>query len=94
MNLIYPEGTLVICVDMIQIDGEPKNGDVYVVDYTNLYGDIESTLKELQIKPNGEKYLLPRSDDPVHQKPILLNGNHGDEIRLRAKVIGSYTVRD
>lgn len=93
MDLIYPPGTLVICVDMIQINGEPKDGDIYVVDYTNIYGEIESTLKELSIQSNGKYILIPRSSDPAHKQPIEINGNKGDTIRLRAKVVGSYSER-
>jgi len=93
MNLEFAPGSLVICVNMIELNEDPQDGIVYVVDHTHIHGEVESTLKELRIMPDGRKFLWPRSSDPDHQQPIEINGNHGEQIRLRAKVIGAYSMR-
>ncbi len=92
MNLEFPPGSLVICIDMIELGEDPLDGEIYVVDHI-VHDEVESTLKELRIMPDGTQYLWPRSDDPEHQQPIKLNGNEGEEIRLRAKVVGDYQER-
>lgn len=94
MNMEFPEGSLVVCINMIALDEPPVNGVVYVVRRTLAGGDVEATLKELRIEPDGTMYLWPRSTDPRHQAPILFDGDEeGDEISLTAKVIGSYIIR-
>ncbi|MEH6476678.1 MAG: XRE family transcriptional regulator [Sneathiella sp.] len=93
MNMEFAPKSLVICADMIQLNEDPIDGAIYVVDHTHVHGEVESTLKELRIMPDGRKYLWPRSNDPEHQQPIEMNGNDGESIRLRAKVIGAYSVR-
>lgn len=89
MNLEFAPGSLVVCIDLSELNEAPQDGEVYVVDHT-AYGKVESSLKELRIMPDGEKYLWPRSDDPAHQQPIKLSE---DEPQLRAKVVGDYQER-
>ena len=93
MNLLFPENSLVVCVDLHDLDEPPVNGGIYVVRRTSPAGEVETTLKELRIEPDGRMYLWPRSSDPEHQTPIFFDGNpDGVEISLRAKVVASYTL--
>lgn len=91
MNKIYPDGSIVLCIKMIDANLKPEEGKIYVVDRI-VHGEYESTLKELRYS-DGKKYLWPCSTDPAHQAPIEMNGNCGEEIILRALVIGAYVVR-
>lgn len=95
MNMIYPEGTVVVCVSCHELARAPAIGDRVVV----LRGDpasdqFEATVKELRSDENGAFWLWPRSSDPNFQTPWRMpNGETDDadqEIKIVAKVIGSY----
>lgn len=88
MNLVYPEGTYVICVS--SGDTESRFGD-HVVCQRARHGVYEFTLKELiRDAKSGKPRLMPRSNDPLHQNPI---DPQGGDIEIVAVVIGSYHRR-
>ena len=88
MNLVYPEGTYVICISAA--DADPRLGD-HVVCQRERNGLYEFTLKELASDPKtGKPRLLPRSSDPLYQAPVELKDGNAEII---AVVIGSYVRR-
>ena len=87
MNLVYPEGTIIICVLFFDLGFEPSPGRRVVV-LRRAQGLIEATVKELRLD-KGEPWLWPVSDDPNHQLPIPL-AKSGDEKDVTALVVGSY----
>lgn len=92
MNLIYPEGSYVICVPIEHVERELKTGDRVVV-RRHRNGTYEFTLKELVVDNDGQPWLWPRSLSPKHQNPIEIPAGEplGDEeIQVLAIVIGSY----
>lgn len=96
MNEHYPPGSILDCVNLIDIHRQPQHGD-HVVVYRRGPSDlIEATVKELVI--NGLRWeLWPRSTHPAHAMPLVLDHPPSDEesedVRIVALVIGSYRRR-
>lgn len=73
MNLVYPEGTILICAKLYDLLEEaPIDKKRYIVVCTDAFGDKEATVKELEVLEDGTKWLWPRSSSPMHQSPIPL----------------------
>lgn len=92
MDRIYPEGSIVVCVKVADINREPRSGERVVVYTRRPDGFIEATLKEY-VKENGAIWLWPRSTNPRHQAPIAYGESAADsqlEVQVHALVIGSY----
>lgn len=70
MNLLYPEGSIIICVRLIDLQRRPNNGERVVVE-AHRAGLTEATVKEYR-EEDGKAWLVPRSSSPGHQKPIEL----------------------
>jgi repressor LexA len=67
MDLIYPDGTYVVCAPPAEVG--LQEGDCVVVRRNDGADRYETTLK--QIERQGGGYILqPRSTDPAHQEPI------------------------
>lgn len=87
MDLVYPEGTFVTCVDYIDSGATLKPGRILHVERHN--GSlIEVTLKAMEFV-DGLLMLVPRSSNPRH-KPMKFEGDAGSEIVIRGVVTGSY----
>lgn len=91
MDLLYPEGTILICVPLVHVDRNPVPGERVVVRRRMPNGLIEATVKELQLDREGNAWLWPRSSDPSHQQPLPFTspGNEEEDIAVTALVIGS-----
>lgn len=94
MNLVYPEGTILVCADIHDLHetGDPLAGKKYIVRRTMPDGRIETTVKEVNRDDEGVWWLWPRSDDPKHQQPIPLSGIEGEIIEAYARVLFSFKV--
>lgn len=95
MNLIYPEGSIVICVRFSDLAREPVTGERVLVERQRHDGLVEITVKEYVVDPATKKvWLWPRSDRPEFAQPIPLpepeNGNGIEDVRIIALVTGSY----
>lgn len=91
MNLLYPEGTVVIVVSLIAIDRDPTPGQKVVVQRRRRDGTVEATVKEFQKDEAGKVWLWPRSNHPEHQQPIdLTPSGEIEEIQITSLVVGSY----
>src|SRR5262249_24797310 len=92
MDLIYPEGSLAICVPYSHLGRDPRLNDRVVCVRHGAKGLVEATIKLFDIDSDGRPWLLPRSSDPGLQQPISLSGNSAgaEQIEIIAKVIGSY----
>lgn len=91
MNKLFLDDDLVHCVDFADSGRDFVNDDIVVVIRSR--GDLhETTLKQVKLGRNGKVELWPSSNDPRHQKPILMIENHetdNDEIEVR---IGAFVV--
>jgi repressor LexA len=76
MDLIYPAGTILICVHYTEIGQSPRAGDKVICLRRAQYGDgYEATVKEYQIDVTGRIILWPRSTEPEFQMPLILSSN-------------------
>ena len=94
MDLEYPEGSVVVCAPLVQTEHEPVNGAHVVVERWNAQGEVEATVKELAVDPDGNKWLTARSSNPAFSGPIQLNGADTDTVKITAVVVGGYTPRE
>lgn len=96
MNEHYPPGSILDCVNLIDIRRQPQHGD-HVVVYRRGPSDlIEATVKELVI--DGDRWeLWPRSSHPAFATPLVLeqapSDDENEDVRVVALVIGSYHRR-
>jgi hypothetical protein len=86
------DGDLVHLVDAIAIEYVPRTGDVVEVERIRFDGsEREITLKQVEVKPNGEVLLWPRSSNPRWKDPVpYLEGVRGKEhveVRVRGKML-------
>lgn len=87
MDLEYPDGSYVTCVDFVASGLGTKVGlTVHVERYTGPL--VEATLKVIEMV-DGKLMLVPRSSNPKH-KPIPIEGDGGTVIAIRGVVTGSY----
>lgn len=87
MDLKYPEGSYVTCVDYWDSGLTLKEGHTVHVERHN--GPlVEMTLKSVEWV-DGATMLCPKSSNPRH-KPIPLEGDGGTEIVIKGIVLGSY----
>ncbi len=100
MDLVYPEGTVVICVPFYALDRSPQPGERVVVHRQMDNTHIEATVKEFRIDEDGVAWLVPLSSQPEFQAPLRLGksyqqdaadrGNTDEKILITLLVIGSY----
>lgn len=93
MNLEYPDGSVVIWVNVL--DSRPPRDRDHVIVYSYRDDDVvEATVKELRIV-NDQHWLWPRSSDPDHQQPLSLEkpGDHIKRVEICGLVIGGYRPR-
>lgn len=93
MNLLYPDGSFVVCIEFADLGRDPKHGERVIVYRINSDGLIEATCKEFVVDGNGAAWLWPRSSDPHFQTPWPLSNGHPADIEsvsVHALVIGSY----
>lgn len=90
MNLKYPDGCYVACVDFIDSGLRLKAGMTVHIQRTLANTHlVEITLKEVG-SINGETVLLPRSTNPKHQPIVMSGGGERTEFEIRGVVIGAY----
>jgi transcriptional regulator with XRE-family HTH domain len=90
MDMLYPPGTVLICVKFLDLAAEPSHGQRVIVTRRRPSGLIEATVKEFQVEDSGDAWLVPKSSSPQHQAPIPLNDGSSEEVGIIALVIGSY----
>lgn len=92
MNRVFPPGQFAVCVDVLESGIQPKNNDIVVV-VRRKNGLLETTLKRLKVAPDGSAMLVPESDDPAHQSPVILSiGTEEIEVEVTALVTGRFEL--
>lgn len=87
MNRVYPEGTVLVVSDYIDHAEPLAVGRRYIVERERPDGLREATVKTLWQDRDGKPWLLPESDDPMHQQPIAIDSAEGDTIRILGRVV-------
>ena len=92
MNLEYPDGCYVTCVELYSSGLDLAPGMVVHVERSINDGQlVETTLKEIQ-SMNGQTVLVPRSTNPKH-KPLIIEGDESTEVKIRGIVTGMWKPR-
>jgi SOS-response transcriptional repressor LexA len=93
MDLDYPDGSIVTCVDFADSGLALAEGMLLHVERQRAGGQlIEITLKAVE-RRRGNVFLVPHSSNPKHQA-FSLNGSDSDtEVVARGVVIGGYSPR-
>lgn len=88
MDLHYPEGSFVECVDVLYCEAV-KPGQRVIAVRTRFDGLVEATVKEL-VESEGRMWLVPKSTNPLHQA-IPFDGVEPEveEVRIIAVVVSS-----
>jgi len=91
MDLIYPDGTIVILCPPSEA-GVRENDRVVVQRYDSA-GRAETTLKEVIRKPNGAYALVPRSSDPNHQQELPMHVDRDEAVDDGYTIVGVVIAR-
>lgn len=90
MNLVYPEGTILICCHLEELREDPVIGKRYIIQNIDEHDGIETTVKEFRIDEQGRPWAWPQSEHPEHQLPIALDqARNGHSIIIKARVVFS-----
>ena len=89
MDLLYPDGTILICVALADLGRTAKSGERIICQRRRGRVEFEISVKEYVVRDNNH-WLVPRSTDPNYQSPIAFNPRDAEDISLVALVIGSY----
>lgn len=89
MNKVVRDGSYIVCVSWAELGRQPRDNDLVVVERRR-DGLIETTVKRIKLQ-DQKIVLMPDSDDPRWQSPIILEGGlENDEVAITALVIGKY----
>lgn len=75
MDLIYPEGTIVICIRFADLGRLPKSGERVICLRRSKTSEYEATIKEYDLDANGRHILWPRSSLKEYKNPIIIAKN-------------------
>lgn len=89
MDLIYPDGTVLICIAFADLGRDPRTGERVICRRRRPGGEYEITVKEYVVR-DGAHWLLPKSTDPEFQSPVKLEPGRDGEVGVIALVVGSY----
>lgn len=75
-NLVYPPGTVLACIPISEMPHQQLTpGKKVIVERRNYQGQVETSVREYSIDPQGRPWLLARSSNPEFQAPIRLDPN-------------------
>jgi len=93
MNLVYPEGTIVVCMDIVDYletrRPDLPDGAHVVVHRISPSNDVEATVKTVR-RRGSDVWLIPESTDPTFNAIRLENEGDETTIHIRAVVVGSF----
>jgi len=89
MNRVVHDGAYIVCVTWADLGRAPRDNDLVVVERRR-DGMVETTVKRIKLQ-DKKIVLMPDSDDPRWQTPIVLDGGlENDQIIITALVVGKY----
>jgi transcriptional regulator with XRE-family HTH domain len=90
MNLVYPEGTILICCHLEELHEDPISGKRYIIQNIDAHNGIETTVKEFMRDEQGRPWAWPRSTHTAHQMPVALDqAPNGHTVVIKARVVFS-----
>lgn len=93
LNKVAQDGDLLLCVNYFAAAIEPSVGDLAVIERSyDGGGPIERTAKRI-VKMNGKIELMPESNDPKFQTPVVYDDDDGEFARVQAKAKVLYAIK-
>jgi SOS-response transcriptional repressor LexA len=89
MDLDYPDGSYVTCVDFAESGLAVGPGLTVHVERHRAGGQLVEITLKLVTAERGTLYLTPRSSNPAHQ-PFALKSLGPDDVRIRGVVTGGW----
>lgn len=90
MNTLYVQGTVLVCRPFDEVNEFPPIGKRVIVQRRNATGQIEATVKELELV-DGQPWLMPKSSNPIYEGVQFKNNGDGDDdTQIIGVVVGSY----
>lgn len=89
MNRIYPDGTILVWVDIIDTMETPVSGKRYIVRRVRNDGAEYETTVKTYIENASGKWLIAESDDPEYQGAIRLSEGANDQVVILGRVVRS-----
>ena len=87
MGDVFPDGSIIICVKLMDIGRQPLDGEYVIVQRVRRDGLTEATVKQYVLK-DGQVYFWPRSQHPDYQQPLKLTPDgENEEILITAIAI-------
>lgn len=96
MNKVFAPGSIVICVNLIQIDRNPVSGEYVLVRRRDPNGLYEATIKEYEVDAANVPSLWPRSTDPEFSSALRITppaeADENDDIQVTGVVVSSVRL--
>ena len=90
MNGVYVENTVIVCRKFDEVNEFPPISKRVIVQRRNATGQIEATVKELELI-DGQPWLMPKSSNPIYEGVEFKNNGDGDgDTNIIGVVVGSY----
>lgn len=92
MNLVFPDGALLICLDVARAGIPIVDGDIVIVENRREQAGLrEISAKRVRVV-RGVLQFRPESSDPKHSKPLSITSSGlDDSVHVLARVEGAYT---
>ncbi len=90
MEQVYPEGTILVCVEFSDMKREPRVGERVICQHCS-DGLWDLTVKLFQKDGNGRPWLVSLSSAPDRSSPIPIDDPLGDEdVKVTGLVVSAY----
>jgi phage repressor protein C with HTH and peptisase S24 domain len=89
MNKVYPDGTILVWVNINEICEAPISGRRYIVCRRRDGGSLYEMTVKTYIENETGRWLIAESDDPRFQGAIKLIESDNDEVELVGRVVRS-----
>jgi SOS-response transcriptional repressor LexA len=89
MNKLYPDGTILVWVSIVDVQEPPISGKRYIVRRTRDAGSLYEMTVKTYLESETGKWLISESDDPRYQGAIRLTENEDDQVEIVGRVVRS-----
>jgi phage repressor protein C with HTH and peptisase S24 domain len=92
MNLVFPDGALLICLDIAKSGIPVVDNDIVIVENRREQAGFREISAKRVKMVRGVMQFRPESSDPKHSKPLVVTTRDGDDsAHVLARVEGAYT---
>lgn len=89
MDKVYPEGTVLVWINIIEAMEAPQSGKRYIVRQERNDGAEYETTVKTYVENSTGKWLMAESNNPEFQGPIKLANGTADTVQIIGRVVRS-----